>query len=346
MADKLIAGAMPTTAHQIAKQQNRHWLKRGALLAIPLILILAAPLIANDRPLIITYRGQIYFPIWQNLSGRTFGPQFLPTLADYSNPETITAITTHGRIIWPLIPYRYDTIVWRANAAPSPPSPQNWLGTDGNGRDVLAQTIYALRVSCLYGAAITLAAASLGMLAGAVQGFYGGITDLFLQRATEIWSGIPQFFLIIILASMVSPSLWSLFLFLLLFAWLALASRVRAESLRTRNFDYVRAAQALGAPNWYIIRRHILPNASIAVITFLPFIFAESLVLLTGLDFLGFGQKPGSPSLGELLLQAKDNPQAPWLGLTVFFTLAGILTLLIALGHFLRHSPQRRQHGA
>jgi len=324
-------------------RQKSYRLITCALLGIPLFVSLAAPIIANDRPLIITYHDQIYFPAFQNLSGRTFGPQFLPTLADYSNPETIAAITAQGRIIWPLIPYRYDTIVWNAKAAPSAPSPRNWLGTDSYSRDVLAQTIYALRVCCLYGAAITLAAASLGMFAGAVQGFYGGLTDLFLQRATELWSGIPQFFLIIILASIFTPSLWSLFLFLLLFSWLALASRVRAESLRTRNLDYVRAAQALGAPNWYIIRRHLLPNAMIAVITFLPFIFAESIVLLAGLDFLGFGQRPGSPSLGELLLQAKDNPQAPWLGLTAFVTLASLLTLLISISGYLRQSSNIRQ---
>jgi len=314
-----------------------------SLLAFTLIISLAAPLIANNRPLLITYRGQTYFPIFQNLSGRMFGPNFLPTLADYSNSETKAAITAHGRIIWPLIPYRDDTSVWNVQAAPSPPSRQDWLGTDGYSRDVLAQTLYALRLSCLLGFAITLTAAGLGTLAGALQGYYGGLTDLLLQRATEIWSGIPQFFLIIILASIFTPSLWSLFLFLSLFSWLTLATRVRAEGLRTRNLDYVRAAKALGATNWYVIRRHVLPNAMIAVITFLPFIFAESIVLLTGLDFLGFGQKPGSPSLGEILLQAKSNPQAPWLGLTIFVTLAGLLTLLISTGKSFRQSNKIRR---
>jgi microcin C transport system permease protein len=336
---------MPATINHSTRKRSLSPYARilACALGLTLAVSLAAPLIANDRPLIITYRGQIFLPVFQNLSGRTFGPTFLPTLADYGNPETIAAITAHGRIIWPLIPYRYDTMVWHAKTAPSPPSPQDWLGTDGDSRDVLAQTVYALRISCLYGFAITLAAAALGTLAGAVQGYYGGKTDLLLQRATEIWSGIPQFFLIIILASIFTPSLWSLFVFLLLFSWLTLASRVRAESLRTRNLDYVRAAQALGAPHWHIIRRHILPNAMVAVFTFLPFIFAESIILLTGLDFLGFGQKPGSPSLGELLLQAKDNPQAPWLGITIFVALGGLLTLLISLGGALRNTPKFRR---
>jgi len=300
---------------------------------------LAAPLIANSRPLIIIFRGHLYVPIVQNIAGRTFGPQFLPTRADYANPETQAAILAHGHIIWPLIPYGDDSLVWNAPAAPSPPSAQNWLGTDAFSRDVLAQTLYGLRVSCLFGFTLTLAAAVFGILAGALQGYYGGLTDLILQRATEIWSGIPQFFLIIILASIIAPSFWSLFLFMLIFSWMPLSSRVRAECLRVRNADYVRAAKALGAPNLQIIRRHILPNATIAVSTFLPFLLAESIILLTGLDFLGFGQKPGSPSLGEILLQAKDNPQAPWLGLTIFITLGGLLTLLISLGESRRNPP-------
>jgi microcin C transport system permease protein len=317
----------------------------SVIFAFALLCSLAANLLANDRPLIISYRGHLYFPIVQNLAGQTFGPNFLPTLADYQNPETKAAIRAHGWMLWPPIPYSYDTIVWNAPGAPAPPSAQNWLGTDAVSRDILARILYGLRLSLLFGFGLTAASSVIGIAAGAVQGYYGGLTDLLFQRFIEIWSGLPQFFLIIILASLIAPGFWVLLLFLLLFSWMTLTGRVRAEFLRARTLDYVRAAKALGVPDWRIMWRHILPNAAIAVLTFVPFILAESITWLASLDFLGFGMPAGAPSLGEIALEAKDNPQAPWLGISIFVTLGGLLLLLILIGEALRDAldPRRRR---
>jgi microcin C transport system permease protein len=323
--------------------------KRSAIAAAIFTLILAtslsANLLANDRPLILDFRGKIYFPVIQNLSGQIFGEKFLPTLADYQNPETKAAIRAHGWMIFPPIPYSYDTIVWTAPPAPAPPSSQNWLGTDAVSRDVLARLLYGLRTSLLFGFALTLAASAIGILAGAIQGYYGGLTDLLFQRFSEIWSGLPQVFLIIILASFLLPGFWTLLLILLLFSWMNLTNRVRAEFLRVRNFNYVTAARILGVPDWQIILRHILPDALVAVTTFLPFILAESIALLASLDYLGFGLPAGSPSLGELIVEAKNNPQAPWLGITAFTTLAGLLLLLIFIGETLRATVSAYNQG-
>jgi len=249
-------------------------------------------------------------------------------------------------MVWPPIPYRYDTIVWNAGSfAPSPPSARDWLGTDEVSRDVLSRVIYGLRLSILFGFGLTIVASIIGIIAGAAQGFYGGLTDLFFQRFIEIWSGMPQLFLLIILSSIIAPSFWILLVFLLLFSWMTLTGVVRAEFLRARNLDYVRAAKALGVADWRIMLRHMLPNAMIATLTFLPFILSDSVTLLASLDFLGFGMPPGSPSLGELVSEAKDNLQAPWLGFTAFITLAGILILLIFIGEAVRDSfdPRKTQ---
>jgi microcin C transport system permease protein len=329
----------------VFRAHRRGWV---SLLIFSLILLLSmgANFIANDKPLLLDYDGRFYVPAVQQLPEQTFGAQFLPTEADYTNPQVQAAIRAHGWMIWPPIPYRYDTIVWNAGAAaPSPPSWRNWLGTDEVSRDVLARVLYGLRLSILFGFGLTIIASIIGIIAGAVQGFYGGLTDLLFQRFIEIWSGMPQLFLLIILSSIIAPSFWVLLFFLLLFSWMALTGVVRAEFLRARNLDYVRAAKALGVADWRIMLRHMLPNAMIATLTFLPFILSDSITLLASLDFLGFGMPAGSPSLGELVAEAKNNPQAPWLGFTAFFVLGGVLTLLIFIGEAVRDSfdPRKTQ---
>lgn len=305
---------------------------------------MAANLIANDKPLLMAYRGHLYLPTIQFIPEQTFGQNFLPTEADFTNPQVKAAIAAHGWMLFPPIPYSYNTIVWNAGAyAPSPPSARNWLGTDEVSRDVLARVIYGLRISILFGFGLTIAASAIGIIAGAVQGFYGGLTDLFFQRFIEIWSGMPQLFMLIILASIIAPSFWILLTFLLLFSWMTLTGVVRAEFLRARTLDYVRAARALGVPDWQIMLRHMLPNAMIATLTFLPFILSDSVTLLASLDFLGFGMPPGSPSLGELVSEAKNNLQAPWLAFTAFITLGGLLILLIFIGEAVRDSFDPRK---
>jgi microcin C transport system permease protein len=310
------------------------------------IISMGADFIANDKPLLLDYDGHVYVPALQKIPEQRFGADFLPTEADYTNPQVQAAIHAKGWMIWPLIPYSYDTIVWNAGtAAPSPPSARNWLGTDEVSRDVLARVIYGLRLSILFGFGLTIMASIIGIIAGAVQGFYGGLTDLLFQRVIEIWSGMPQLFLLIVLASIIAPGFWVLLLFLLLFSWMTLTGVVRAEFLRGRNLDYVRAAKALGVADWRIMLRHMLPNAMIATLTFLPFILSDSVTLLASLDFLGFGMPPGSPSLGELVSEAKDNLHAYWLGFTAFIVLGGLLILLIFIGEAVRDSfdPRKTQ---
>jgi microcin C transport system permease protein len=311
------------------------------------IFCLFAEFVANDRPLVIRYDGQWLFPVFRDYAEDRFGADFLPTDADYGDPDVQKAIRAHGWMIWPLIPYSYDSIVRNLpSPAPSPPTWQNPLGTDDEARDVLARIIYGFRLSILFGFSLTIISSAIGILAGAVQGFYGGLTDLLFQRFIEIWSGMPQLYLLIILGSIITPGFWVLLVFLLLFSWMNLTGVVRAEFLRGRNLDYVRAARALGVSNAAIMWRHILPNALVATLTFLPFTLSGSVTMLAGLDFLGFGLPPGSPSLGELVAQGKNNLQAPWLGITAFFVLGGVLTLLIFIGEAVRDSfDPRRQPG-
>ncbi len=305
---------------------------------------LFAEFIANDRPIVMEYRGQWYFPIFLDYPGTDFGPDFLPTETDYTDPMVKTAIRAHGWMLWPLIPYHYDTIVNNLpSPAPSPPSWQNWLGTDDQARDVLSRVIYGFRISVLFGFTLTILSSIVGIAAGAVQGFYGGLVDLFGQRGMEIWSGMPQLFLLIILSSIINPSFWILLIFLLLFSWMTLTGLVRAEFLRGRNLEYVRAARALGVSDAVVMWRHVLPNAMVAVLTFLPFILSGSVTLLASLDFLGFGLPPGSPSLGELVTEAKNNLQAPWLGITAFVVLGGTLALLIFVGEAVRDAFDPRK---
>jgi microcin C transport system permease protein len=307
------------------------------------LITLFAEFIANDRPIVVRYEGAWYFPVFVDYSETTFGGEF-PTPADYRDPAVDKLISEKGWMVWPPIPFSYDTINYNLpSPAPSPPSSVNWLGTDDQGRDVLARLIYGFRISVLFGLTLTALSSVIGVAAGAVQGYFGGLVDLGFQRFIEIWSGLPVLYLLIIMASFIEPNFWWLLGLMLLFSWMGLVDVVRAEFLRARNFDYVRAARALGVSDLTIILRHVLPNATVATITFLPFILNGSITTLTSLDFLGFGLPPGSPSLGELLAQGKSNLQAPWLGLTAFFVLASMLSLLIFVGEAVRDAFDPRK---
>ena len=307
------------------------------------LVTLFAEFIANDRPILVHFNGAWYFPVFADYPETTFGGEF-PTAADYRDPAVKKLIIAQGWMLWPLIPFSYGTINYDLpSPAPSPPSRVNWLGTDDQGRDVLARLIYGFRISVLFGLVLTALSSVIGVAAGAVQGYFGGLIDLGFQRFIEIWSGLPMLYLLIIMASFIEPGFWWLLGLMLLFSWMSLVDVVRAEFLRARNFDYVRAARALGVSNRLIILRHVLPNATVATITFLPFILNSSVTMLTSLDFLGFGLPPGSPSLGELLAQGKANLQAPWLGVAAFFVLASMLSLLIFVGEAVRDAFDPRK---
>ncbi|HTP84334.1 MAG TPA: ABC transporter permease [Alphaproteobacteria bacterium] len=304
---------------------------------------LFAEFIANDHPLLVRYKGDFYMPIFHAYPETTFGGEF-PTEADYRDKFVAGKIDENGWMIWPPIPFSYQTINYNLEKpAPSPPSAVDWLGTDDQGRDVVARLIYGFRISVLFGLILTVLSSIIGVAAGAVQGYFGGWTDLLFQRFIEIWSGMPQLYLLIILSSVVEPSFWILLFLLLLFEWMGLVDVVRAEFLRARNFDYVRAARALGARDITIIFRHVLPNAVVATMTFVPFIMSASVVALASLDFLGFGLPPGSPSLGELLSQGKANLQAPWLGVTAFLVISVLLSLLVFIGEAVRDAFDPRK---
>ena len=304
---------------------------------------LFAEFIANDRPLLLSFKGELYVPVMVTYPETAFGGDF-PTEADYRDPFIIELIEKDGWMVWPLVRYSYDTINYDLPVpAPAPPSAENWLGTDDQGRDVVARLIYGFRISVLFGLILTILSSIVGVAAGAVQGYFGGLTDLLFQRFMEVWGGMPVLFMLIILASIVEPNFWWLLGLMLLFSWMGLVGVVRAEFLRARNFDYVLAARALGVGNAVIMFKHVLPNAMVATMTFLPFILNSSIVALTSLDFLGFGLPPGSPSLGEMLTQGKANLQAPWLGLTGFFILAIMLSLLVFVGEAVRDAFDPRR---
>lgn len=306
-------------------------------------LSLFAELLANDKPILIRYDGAFYSPLVKDYPETTFGGDF-PTNTVYSDPEVRKLIEEKGWILWPPIPYSYDTVLkGEGRTTLQPPSRQHWLGTDDSGRDVMARLIYGFRISVLFGLALTVASTVIGIAAGAVQGYFGGVVDLLMQRFLEIWSSMPTLYLLIILASFIQPGFWVLLGIMLLFSWMALVGLVRAEFLRGRNFDYVRAARALGMMDARIMFRHILPNAMTASLTFLPFILAGSVTTLTSLDFLGFGLPVGSPSLGELLLQGKNNLNAPWLAFTGFFVIALMLSLLVFIGEAVRDAFNPRK---
>lgn len=322
---------------------NRRGYWAGMVFLVLFVVTLFAELIANDKPLLVRFDGQFYYPVFVAYPETAFGGDF-ETETVYRDPHVRELITAKGWMIWPLIPYSYDTINYNlTQPAPAPPSTDNWLGTDDQGRDVLARMIYGFRISVLFGLTLTVLSSVIGIMAGAVQGYFGGLTDLTLQRFIEIWGGMPVLYLLIIMASLVQPNFWWLLLLMLLFSWMHLVHLVRAEFLRARNLDYVRAAKALGAPSQTIMFRHMLPNAMVATLTFLPFILNSSITTLTALDFLGFGLPPGSPSLGELLNQGKNNLQAPWLGISSFMVIAVMLTLLIFIGEAVRDAFDPRK---
>jgi len=324
------------------KANRRGWWSLWLFLVL-FVVSLGAEFVANERPLVVHYDGDWYFPVLVSYPETTFGGDF-PTEASYRDPYVAGLIEENGWMLWPPIRYHHATINYASEAAaPAAPSAANWLGTDDQARDVLARLIYGFRISVLFGLALTLASSLIGVAVGALQGYFGGRIDLFGQRFIEVWAGLPVLYLLIIMAGFVQPNFWWLLGIMLLFSWTQLVGVVRAEFLRVRNFDYVKAARALGVSDGVIIIRHALPNAMVATVTFMPFILTGSITTLTSLDFLGFGLPPGSPSLGELLAQGKANLQAPWLGLTAFFTLAIMLSLLVFIGEAARDAFDPRK---
>ena len=325
---------------------NRRGYRSFQLLTLLFLLSLLAEFLCNDRPLLLHWRGDLYLPVLRDYPETTFGGEF-ETHAEYRDPAVRCLLRSGGEpgclegdpaaipgdgeswIVWPLIPFSHNTINYELSRAPSPPTTLNLLGTDEQARDVAARVVYGFRISLLFGLVVTGLSSVIGVLAGAVQGFHGGRVDLFLQRFEEIWSSMPQLYLIMILAAVLVPGFFTLSILLGLFGWTALVGVVRAEFLRARNFEYILAARALGVSNWRIKFRHLLPNAMVATLTMMPFLLTGAISLLAALDFLGYGLPAAYPSLGELALQGKRNLQAPWLGLTAFVTFAFMLSLLV-----------------
>ncbi|SFB11950.1 ABC transporter permease [Azotobacter beijerinckii] len=325
------------------KAHKRGWWSLWLFLAL-FVASLGAELIANDQPLVVHYDGNWYFPVLERYPETTFGGEF-PLSTNYKSPYIRNLIAEKdGWMLWPPIPFSYSSINYELTVpAPAPPSRINWLGTDDQGRDVLARVIYGFRISVLFALILTLLSSLVGVAVGALQGFHGGWVDLIGQRFLEVWSGLPVLYLLIILASFVQPNFWWLLGIMLLFSWMSLVDVVRAEFLRGRNLEYVRAARALGMGNGAIMYRHILPNAMVSTMTFMPFILTGAIGTLTALDFLGFGLPPGAPSLGELVAQGKANLQAPWLGISAFVVLALMLSLLVFIGEAARDAFDPRK---
>ncbi len=334
------------------------------------VLSLFAEFIANDKPILVSYKNEILLPVFKNYPEEKFGG-FL-AMTDYRDPFIQKEIAAHGWMIWPPIRYSYATHNLELPApAPSPPTwalsdevckkagaraagpdkpnrgcssiEWNWLGTDDQGRDVVARLLYGFRISILFGLTLAIVSSIIGVTAGAIQGYFGGRIDLVFQRFIELWSSLPHLYLLIIVSSIITPSFFVLLFILLMFSWVSLVHVVRAEFLRARNFEYVNAARALGLSNAKIMVKHVLPNAMVATLTFLPFVLNSSITTLTSLDFLGFGLPPGSPSLGELLLQGKSNLNAPWLGITGFVVIAFMLSLLVFIGEAVRDAFDPRK---
>lgn len=334
----------PLTQRRIAQfKANRRGYWSLWIFGVLFFVIIFAEFLANDKPLLISYEGKWYAPIFKTYPETQWGGQF-QTATNYRDAYVRKLIEKKGWMIFPPIPFHISTVNFNLNVpAPSPPTTDNWLGTDDQGRDVLARLIYGFRVSIFFGLILTFFSTIIGVCAGAIQGYFGGRLDLICQRIIEIWSGLPILYLLIILSSIIEPNFWLLLGIMLLFSWMSLVAVVRAEFFRTRSLDYVRAAEALGVPTWRIMWRHMLPNAMVAALTYLPFILNGSITTLTTLDFLGFGLPPGSASLGELLTQGKNHVQSPWLGLTGFFSLAFLLSLLIFIGEAIRDAFDPRK---
>jgi microcin C transport system permease protein len=326
------------------KRQRRAYLSLW-IFGTLFVLSLFSELLANDRPLLLRYDGRFYLPVLRNYSELEFGGEF-DIFADYRDPYIIDLIQAKGWMLMPPIRFHYDTINYALpSPAPSPPTRENWAGTDDRGRDVVARVLYGFRVSVLFGLTLTVFSSLIGIALGALQGYYGGRFDLIFQRFMEVWSGMPTLFMLIILSSVVEPNFWWLLGITLLFGWMSLVGVVRAEFLRARNFEYVIAARAMGMAGRRIMFVHILPNAMSSALSYLPFILGGSITTLTSLDFLGFGLPVGSPSLGELLAQGKNNLQAPWLGIASFLILALSLSLLVFIGEGVRDAfdPRRKR---
>ena len=327
---------------QVFKKNRRGYWSMWIFLVL-FVISLGAEFIANDKPLLVEYDGSFYFPVFKQYPETTFGG-FFESEANYRDPVVKKLINDKGWMIWPPIHYSYNTINYDLTVpAPAPPSAENWLGTDDQGRDVLAGLIYGFRISVLFGLVLTILSSAVGIMVGAVQGYYGGWMDLAGQRFLEVWSSMPILYLIIVLSSFMVPNFWSLLFILLLFSWMTLVDLVRAEFLRGRNMDFVRSAQAMGVRTPVIMFRHMLPNAMVATLTFLPFILNGAVVTLTSLDFIGFGMPTDAPSLGRLLGQGKANLQAPWLGISAFITLTILLSLLVFIGEAVRDAFDTRK---
>lgn len=350
---KDISNSSPHSRSGAKVRRSRKWNrfrrnKRGyfslILFALFFGISLVAEVVSNDKPLVIRYDGSYYFPILFSYPETIFGGDF-DTEADYRDPYVIELINSEDNIIiFPPNRHSFNTINQNIDGpVPSPPSSENFLGTDDRGRDVLARLIYGFRISVLFGLALTLIGTVVGIVAGAVQGYFGGRVDLFSQRIIEIWGAMPELYLLIIFASIFKPSITLLLILLSLFSWMGLSDYVRAEFLRGRNLDYVKAARALGVSNGMIMLRHLLPNGLTPVVTFLPFRISAAILALTSLDFLGLGVPPSTPSLGELLSQGKSNIEAWWLSLSAFGVLVGMLVLLIFIGEALRETFDPRK---
>lgn len=318
----------------------------GALIIFLCVFVLSlfSELIANDKPLIMRYKNEFYFPVFKTYTDADFGGDF-PTEANYKDQFIVKNINENGWMLMPPLEFSFNTIDYEIDKpTPTPPSKRHWLGTDDEGRDIVARILYGIRLSVVFAFLLTMISSVIGVFIGAVQGYFGGKTDLITQRIIEIWDSLPQLFILIIVASIFLPTFWSLLCILLFFSWTSLTGMVRAEFLRARNFEYVMAAKSLGVDNFTIIRRHILPNALVATITFVPFILSEAIVSLTALDFLGLGLSQDYPSLGDLVRQGKDNLQAPWIGISIFFVLSTLLTLLIFIGEGVRDAFDTRKN--
>ncbi|WP_306260899.1 ABC transporter permease [Pararhizobium sp. IMCC21322] len=374
-AETTDAAAAPQKRSRFSPINQRRWQNfkgngRGywslQIFLVLFFVTLFAEFIANDKPLLVSYQGELLTPVFVDYPEEKFGG-FLP-VTDYRDPFVLEEIEANGWILWAPIRYSYRTVNNEIpTPAPSAPSwmldkeercqrypggvddPNcsignwNWFGTDDQARDVMARLIYGFRISVLFGLTLTIFSSIIGIAAGATQGYFGGWTDLLFQRFIEIWTSVPTLYLLLILAAIITPNFWILLGILLLFSWVSLVAVVRAEFLRARNFEYVNAARALGVGNMTIMWRHLLPNAMVATLTFMPFILNGSITTLTSLDFLGFGLPPGSPSLGELLAQGKNNLQAPWLALTGFFVISLMLSLLIFVGEAVRDAFDPRK---
>lgn len=325
-------------------KKNRRAYYALILFCVVFFLSLFSELIANDKPLIVKYKNSYYFPIVFSYNDDFFGGDF-PTEANYKDITIRQNIEQNGWMFMPLVPYSFNTVDYElAQATPSAPSQTHWLGTDESGRDILARILYGIRLSIVFAFLLTLVSSLIGIVIGAVQGYFGGKTDLILQRVIEIWDSLPQMFILIIIASVFLPTFWGLLLILLLFSWTGLTGMVRAEFLRLRNFEFVKAARVMGVGNMRIMFRHILPNALVTSVTFIPFIMAEAITALSALDFLGLGLPEDYPSLGDLVRQGKDNLQAPWIGVSIFIVLSGLLSMLIFIGEGVRDALDTRKN--